>query len=208
MPLHERSIESFIEGFILKSRSKALSSPLPDMQKQEETARLAEQFSWSEHQCNAITNPTILICSHNSRDTRCGVLGPLLRDEFAKQLIRLDIAVSTDEFVPTVRNSQSLAKDKDSNEQANWDRQVNVGCISHIGGHKWAGNIIIYIPPRFRTPNEDKGEVSKLAGMGIWYGRVEPKHVEGIIQETLFKGNVIRELFRGGIDANGGILRL
>ena len=84
-------------------------------------------------------------------------------------------------------------------------KRPNVSTISHIGGHAFAGNVIIYIPPLWPLPN---GEVSPLAGRGIWYGRVEPKHVEGICKETVRDGRVIKDLFRGGIGQGGEILRL
>jgi len=74
--------------------------------------------------------------------------------------------------------------------------------ISHIGGHKFAGNVIVYIPPVLGN------EGHPLAGQGVWYGRVEPKHVEGIVSETIEGGRVIKELFRGGIDGQGGLMRL
>jgi (2Fe-2S) ferredoxin len=64
---------------------------------------------------------------------------------------------------------------------------VNVACISHIGGHAWAGNVIIY---------NGGGALKKT---GIWYGRVEPRHVEYIIRETVLEGRVLGELFRGGV---------
>jgi (2Fe-2S) ferredoxin len=85
-----------------------------------------------------------------------------------------------------------------------WKYAARVGLISHIGGHKFAGNVIVYLPPRLKT---DDGEAHPLAGHGIWYGRVEPRHVEGIISETILKGRVIEELFRGGITQDGEILR-
>ena len=65
-----------------------------------------------------------------------------------------------------------------------------VGQITHIGGHKFAGNAILYIPPSFGH---------QLAGRSIWYGRVEPRHVEGIIRETITGGRVIEELYRGSM---------
>jgi (2Fe-2S) ferredoxin len=68
--------------------------------------------------------------------------------------------------------------------------------VSHIGGHKWAGNVIIYLPPGYTNGSED----SVLAGRGIWYGRVEPRHVEGIIKETILGDKVIKDLFRGATD--------
>lgn len=75
---------------------------------------------------------------------------------------------------------------------------ANVGLISHIGGHKYAGNVIIYIPKSMSG--------NALSGMGIWYGRVEPAKVEGIVEETIFRGRVISDLFRGGITKDGASL--
>ena len=60
---------------------------------------------------------------------------------------------------------------------------IDVGYVSHIGGHVYAGNVI-YFPP---TPGE----------LPVWYGRVLPEHVDGIIDETICRGNIIKELFRG-----------
>ncbi|ETN36615.1 uncharacterized protein HMPREF1541_08893 [Cyphellophora europaea CBS 101466] len=150
-----------------------------------------------------ITHPTILICSHNSRDTRCGVLGPLLVSEFKRLL------------------PPSLQLDA--------EQGTRVAGISHIGGHKWAGNVIVYIPRGWSlrrraivdgeeasaSLEEDRaahggpsGKESPLAGKGVWYGRVEPRHVEGIINETILGGKVIRELCRGVVDEGGRIIRI
>ena len=97
------------------------------------------------------------------------------------------------------------ANEKDLEKKGVWGARV--GLISHIGGHKFAGNVIVYIPPGLKS-YDDSDVPHPLAGHGIWYGRVEPKHVEGIVQETIKKGNVIKELFRGGIKQGGEILRL
>lgn len=75
---------------------------------------------------------------------------------------------------------------------------AQVGVISHIGGHKFAGNVIIYVPPGFG------GGENGLAGMGIWYGRVGPENVEGVVKETIVRGRVVGELLRGGIVRGGG----
>lgn len=112
-----------------------------------------------------ITKPTILICGHAARDTRCGTLGPILQSAFEKELARRGIA-------------------------------GDVAHISHIGGHKYAGNVIIYLPPGMRG--------NKLAGAGIWYGRVGPENVEGVVGETVVGGRVVLELLRGGIMGDGG----
>ena len=79
-----------------------------------------------------------------------------------------------------------------------------VALSSHVGGHAFAGNAIIYIPREFKLPD---GKKSPLAGKGIWYGRVEPRHVSGILEETFKRGTVIEELLRGihEIDRFSGI---
>ncbi|KAE8858759.1 hypothetical protein PTNB73_08239 [Pyrenophora teres f. teres] len=74
--------------------------------------------------------------------------------------------------------------------------EANVGLISHIGGHKYAGNVIMYLPPSMQG--------NALRGSGIWYGRVGPENVEGVVEETLVGGRVITELLRGGVMQGGG----
>lgn len=150
----------------------------------------------------------VLICGHGGRDVRCGVMGPVLRDEFEDKLAkvpsRLEVrkgAVripehSLDEALPAVEGPVTGGSTKTG---------VRVGLISHIGGHKFAGNVIIYIPPGLKLEDQSP---HPLAGHGIWYGRVEPRHVEGIVAETVVKGNVVKDMFRGGIDGQRRILRL
>ncbi|USP80615.1 uncharacterized protein yc1106_07889 [Curvularia clavata] len=72
---------------------------------------------------------------------------------------------------------------------------ADVGLISHIGGHKYAGNVIMYIPPAMAS--------NELKGAGVWYGRVGPEQVEGVVEETLVRGRVITELLRGGVMQDG-----
>ena len=145
----------------------------------------------TELQWDPIPTATILICGHNSRDTRCGILGPLLAREFKKSV-----------FDP------ALVKREDPRENARTDEiafqqlqqsdrpPASVALISHIGGHAFAGNVVIYFPRTWRVRG-GSGEVSPLAGKGVWYGRVEPRHVWGIVEETVKGGRVIGKLLRG-----------
>ncbi|MCJ1286520.1 hypothetical protein MMC26_005866 [Xylographa opegraphella] len=121
---------------------------------------------------HALTAPMVLICGHGGRDQRCGILGPLLQAEFHRAL------------------------DK-NRSQSNVGAQVTL--VSHIGGHKFAGNVIVYLPPGFCVD----GEVTPLAGQGVWYGRMEPRHVEGIVAETVGKGRIVSELARGWTEWKG-----
>jgi hypothetical protein len=77
----------------------------------------------------------ILICGHQNRDSRCGAAGRVLYEQFNNLAHRYNVS------------------DK-----------VLIGLTSHIGGHKYAGNVIIY-------PNGD------------WFGRVDEFNVEKLFKE-------------------------
>lgn len=93
-----------------------------------------------------IKDPVVLICSHEQRDQRCGVIGPMVLEEFQR--------------VP--------------------NKAAFVGGCSHVGGHLYAGNVLICRPERVD-----------------WYGMVRPEHVQGIIEVSIEDDKVIEELHRG-----------
>ncbi|KAH8888746.1 hypothetical protein GQ53DRAFT_748654 [Thozetella sp. PMI_491] len=142
----------------------------------------------------------VLICGHGGRDNRCGIYGPLLRTEFEDKLPRAGVEVLSGPVQVDIPSLHALA-----GEGSGRTFTSRVGLISHIGGHKFAGNVVIYLPPHLKT---EQGEPHPLAGHGVWYGRVEPLHVEGIVAETILQGRVIADLFRGGINQAGEIIRL
>lgn len=120
---------------------------------------------------------------------RCGVMAPALESEF-KRVLQARGFTSADSGGTTVDGPN----------------HANIGIMSHVGGHKYAGNVIVYIPPKMTV--RTSSEPHPLAGKGIWYGRIEPKHVEGLVEETILGGKVVADHFRGGIDKNGDILRM
>lgn len=150
----------------------------------------------------------VLICSHAKRDKRCGVTSKYLVKAFESGLRLRDIYRSFDD---TRTEKQGGLK----------GGGTVLGRLSHIGGHKFAGNVIVY---RRRTKSVELLH-EKLKGLtltnvenpedadvvretvleddvfaeGIWLGRVEPKHVEAIIEEVILKGRVFKELYRGGL---------
>lgn len=156
-----------------------------------------------------MTDALVLICGHGGRDARCGLLGPVLQAEFEKVLPAAGVDVlsgpvplaSSPDQTPGALSSPGMAEGGGEVPRM----AARVGLISHIGGHKFAGNVILYIPPAARLGS---GEVHPLRGMGIWYGRVEPKHVDGIVRETLVRGKVVADLFRGGVQKGKGVLHL
>lgn len=172
------------------------------------------QFYGQEQSVNDVL---ILICGHGGRDVRCGILGPVLRDEFRSVLSSNGIGVELPEGASNSdggtyykRNDVNTLQSGERCERSENDEMktpgslARVGLISHIGGHKFAGNVIVYLPPQMKMG----GNAHPLAGCGIWYGRVEPKHVEGIVKETILGGQVIKDLFRGGIRKGGEIIRM
>ncbi|RKP11948.1 Sucrase/ferredoxin-like-domain-containing protein [Piptocephalis cylindrospora] len=90
----------------------------------------------------------ILVCGHRKRDKRCGVAGPLIAQAFVDEVKRRGL-----------------------------EDKVQVRLVSHTGGHKVAGNVLVY-------------------PAGVWYGRVVPGHVGAILNATIER-RVIEDLYRG-----------
>ncbi|KAJ3297366.1 hypothetical protein HK104_000595 [Borealophlyctis nickersoniae] len=99
----------------------------------------------------------IFVCTHKKRDKRCGVAGPMLVEEFRKAAVEMGL-----------------------------ENDVFVYGASHYGGHKFAGNVIIY--------HRD------AAVNGTWYGRVRTCNVRAILETTVKGGKVFKELFRGKLN--------
>ncbi|KAF9976698.1 hypothetical protein BGZ73_008005 [Actinomortierella ambigua] len=100
----------------------------------------------------------IMICSHKKRDKRCGLTAAVLKKEFKNILRSKDI-------------------------YGDCEDDVEIWLISHIGGHKYAGNVIVH----------------RREGQAIWYGRVDPCHCRAIVERTVEQGEVIKELYRGSM---------
>jgi len=182
IPTSPMAVEAFIKGFILPSKLHGAHDVLSPEQR---TVLLRDESL--QEKINGIRDVdeiVVQICGHGGRDERCGILGPLLRSEFEEKLHA---------------QGYSILDDADSREDPD-AQAARVGLISHIGGHKFAGNVIIYIPPSMGG--------HALAGKGIWYGRVGPEHVEGLVKETIIEGRVVKDMFRGGIGRDGEMLRI
>ncbi|KAK5574414.1 hypothetical protein RB653_009689 [Dictyostelium firmibasis] len=102
----------------------------------------------SEIQVEQLNGKYIFICTHKQKDQRCGYCGPILVDQLRDQI-----------------NQRGLEK------------EIQVFGTSHVGGHKYAGNVLVFPP-------------------GNWYGYVTPDDVSSIIDSTI-SGEVIQKLHRG-----------
>ncbi|CAD6439397.1 040c3b90-2891-45e8-84f2-d47d682969fe [Sclerotinia trifoliorum] len=193
------SVQALVKGYLLPTKLDAAHDSISPIHK-DRLLRSKEQAKFLPA-VKDVKDILILICGHGGRDMRCGILAPILQAEFERVLPTKEVQVLKGAVEVSVDSSTELLEGpREPNVNT-----ARIGLISHIGGHKFAGNVILYIPLEAKMKD---GEAHPLAGCGVWYGRVEPKHVEGIVQETLLEGKVIEEMFRGGIRQGGEILRI
>ena len=91
----------------------------------------------------------VFVCTHGRRDLRCGECGP--------ELVR------------------SLSEEV---EKRGLSDTIRVYRTSHVGGHRFAGNVLIY-------PGGD------------WYGYVSPSDVARLVECHILAGEVVHDLWRG-----------
>ncbi|KAK4039246.1 Sucrase/ferredoxin-like-domain-containing protein [Parachaetomium inaequale] len=149
----------------------------------------------------------ILLCSQKTRDARCGQSAPLLRREFQRHLQPL-----------------GLYRDLDDERPGG----VGIYFISHVGGHKYSANVMVYrrgedtkeggegketMEGQEGGEGEEKeGEEEEEGDVGaaqcIWLARVRPEDCEGIVKFTVLQGKVVKpeRQLRGGFDRGKGLL--
>ncbi|KAK3492267.1 Sucrase/ferredoxin-like-domain-containing protein [Neurospora hispaniola] len=143
----------------------------------------------------------ILLCSQKTRDARCGQSAPLLRKELQRHLQPL-----------------GLYRDLDDERPGG----VGIYFISHVGGHKYSANMLVYRRPdafgldhverakeggdgelKPKKPEELRRKQRGLLRKGrrngevgaaqcIWLARVKPEDCEGIVKFTVLQGKVIK----------------
>ncbi len=91
----------------------------------------------------------VFVCTHSQRDARCGQCGPPLAARFTAELAARDLA-----------------------------QPVTVSQTSHVGGHAYAGNVLIY-------PGGD------------WYGYVTPDDVPRLVETSIVGNHILPDLWRG-----------
>lgn len=98
----------------------------------------------------------ILVCNHGARDPRCGACGPLVADAF-------ETAIEEDGF-----------------------EDVHIHRSSHVGGHRFAGNVLVY-------PG------------GTWYGYVRPSDVSKVLEAHVDGSGRWEEHYRGEMVGPGPV---
>jgi hypothetical protein len=147
-------------------------------------------------------NYLILLCSQKTRDARCGQSAPLLLKEFERHLRPLGLQRDLQDTRPG---------------------GVGIYFISHVGGHKYSANVMIYrratVPkldgPACETKEEEDRAVDlngkggdEGAGQCIWLARVRPEDCENIVKYTVLQGKVLKpeRQLRGGFDRERGLV--
>lgn len=97
----------------------------------------------------------MFLCSHRKRDKRCGVTAPIIKKEI-----------------------DCYTRDFDMYRDVGDDRPggIQVAFVNHIGGHKYAANLIIYL--------RDSGKM-------VWLALIKPNNVKPVIDECVLGGGKI-----------------
>ncbi|KAF8502485.1 Sucrase/ferredoxin-like-domain-containing protein [Gautieria morchelliformis] len=137
----------------------------------------------------------ILLCSHKRRDNRCHIAAPKLQTVFTQSLESEGYEVHTqleDPHGPSLEEIEGSDEDREKEFLRRLQGLVDpeepkkalILKNSHVGGHKFSGNVVIYTPQ----------------GSGVWYGRVSPHEVPAIVKTTFCEGKVLPALLRGGVN--------
>ncbi|KAK6934623.1 Thioredoxin-like ferredoxin [Dillenia turbinata] len=117
---------------------------------------LVKDGEWLPGTPEMLKGSYIFVCSHASRDRRCGVCGPSIISRIREEI-----------------------------EACGLQGRVSVSPCSHVGGSKYACNVIIF-------GSNVNGETS-----GHWYGYVTPDDVPMLLEQHIGKGEIIDWLWRG-----------
>ncbi|XP_010528220.1 PREDICTED: altered inheritance of mitochondria protein 32-like [Tarenaya hassleriana] len=118
---------------------------------------------WGSGFQEELTGSYVFVCAHGSRDKRCGVCGPALIEKFKEEA-----------------DSHGLSG------------QIFVEPCSHVGGHKYAGNLIIFSSDSARNVS------------GHWYGYVTPDDVPELLDQHIAKGEIVQRIWRGQMGRPAG----
>ncbi|KAJ6558023.1 Sucrase/ferredoxin-like-domain-containing protein [Mycena capillaripes] len=133
----------------------------------------------------------ITFCSHKRRDNRCGIAAPILERAFTDSLHHRGWTVDTQlEHIidPPLEKFPGTTEEKDAHvtqtlKTLQTAKKALILFNSHMGGHRYAGNCIIYTP----------------SGSSVWYGRITPHEVDSIVENTIESGLVLPPLLRGAL---------
>ncbi|KAG6194896.1 hypothetical protein E4U10_002471 [Claviceps purpurea] len=201
--VHPRNVEALLRDIV--SSAPTTASPLAPLAPPE---KIPASLPLGLRMARCPHDAVVLLCSQRSRDARCGQSAPLLRKELERHL-------------------RPLGLHRDLHDER--PGGVAIYLISHVGGHKYAANVIIYrrhnafaalqgletgldAPERDSGLGEDDADADADADVGagqcIWLARVRPEHCENLVRYTILKGKLVKpeSQLRGGFDRARGLV--
>ncbi|KAK4684018.1 hypothetical protein P7C73_g6186, partial [Tremellales sp. Uapishka_1] len=141
----------------------------------------------------------VLLCSHKRRDKRCSIAAPLLRaalhttlsshnisiDETGTSLLHLSGPPLEDLKGSEAEREQVVGARLSDIEGVHGGDGGEVGIfnINHLGGHRYAGVMIILFP----------------SGAYLSYGRVTPQEIPRVVEDTILQGKIVPGLLRNAV---------
>ncbi|KAL7412620.1 Sucrase/ferredoxin-like-domain-containing protein [Mrakia frigida] len=179
--------------------SKEGAHALYDQNLDPSVSALGHPASSSDEQLRSWILPyraVVLLCSHKTRDKKCGIAAPLLESVLTSTLtlhgFDVDTTGSSLHHLPSGEEISSLSSEQEiqnllhnasgTGGGGGNDKEVGIFKISHLSGHKYSGVMIICFP----------------SGAILYYGRVRPRDCVAIVEKTILKGEVLAEHLRGG----------
>ncbi|KAI3588516.1 transmembrane amino acid transporter protein-domain-containing protein [Fusarium oxysporum f. sp. albedinis] len=150
------SVEALAKGFLLPKKLHPAHEGLSPIHRDRLTRK--EGYQGLLPGVQDVRDVLVLICGHTGRDARCGIMAPVLQTEFEDKLEMEGFDVLHGPVQVNLGDKQRI-----QGETGEGKTTARVGLISHIGGHKFAGNVIIYLPPDLKMGDEPH----PLAGCGI-----------------------------------------
>ncbi|RKF66855.1 Actin patches distal protein 1 [Golovinomyces cichoracearum] len=195
-----KSVDTLISEFVNKSPTNSTAVHKRDAVTSPKQNLLKTVGQLSSRPCPH--SALILLCSHGTRDARCGQSAPLLRKEFERHL-----------------REYGLFRDLDDERPGG----VGIYFISHVGGHKYAANVMVYrkenafgldkVLSQHSTneplpqPRSDEKDGIEGAAQCIRLARVKPEDCMSIVKFTILKGKVVKpeKQLMGGFDRSRGL---
>ncbi|KAG6149925.1 hypothetical protein E4U37_006487 [Claviceps purpurea] len=199
--VHPRNVETLLRDIV--SSAPTTASPLAPLAPPE---KIPASLPLGLRMARCPHDAVVLLCSQRSRDARCGQSAPLLRKELERHL-------------------RPLGLHRDLHDER--PGGVAIYLISHVGGHKYAANVIIYRRhnafaalqglERDSGLGEDAAAAAAAdadadadvgAGQCIWLARVRPEHCENLVRYTILRGKLVKpeSQLRGGFDRARGLV--
>ncbi|KAM9924895.1 hypothetical protein OXX59_004226 [Metschnikowia pulcherrima] len=144
----------WVRNVTIENAGKVLDRVVPDLIKyRDQQVTELPDISYAEFpEVEVKPDPSkayVFFCSHRTRDKKCGVTAPIMKREMDMHLRDLGLY-------------RDFSDDRPGG--------VQVAFVNHIGGHKYAANVIIYL---------------KSSGKNIWLARCKPSNVVPIIDQCI-----------------------